>query len=45
MDGNRHEFIADDLALRRRVNVKVNVGADVVAYLEPREDGEYLVTV
>jgi len=46
VDGNVNiESIADDLALRgARGNIKVNVGADVVVYLEPRDDGEYLVT-
>lgn len=39
------ESITDDLALRGpRGNVKVNVGADVVVYLDPRGDGDYLVT-
>jgi len=39
------ESVSDDLALRgARGNIKVNVGADVVVYLEPRDDGEYLVT-
>ena len=39
------ESISDDLALRgARGNVRVNVGEDVVVYLEPRDDGEYLVT-
>lgn len=39
------ESIADDLALRGpRGNVKVNVGSDVVVYLDPRGDGDYLVT-
>src|SRR5215208_4713669 len=39
------DSVADDLALRgARGNVKVNVGEDVVVYLEPRDDGEYLVT-
>jgi Putative adhesin len=46
VDGNVNiESIADDLALRGPGgNVKVNVGSDVVVYLEPRDDGEYLVT-
>lgn len=46
VDGNVNiESVADDLALRGvRGNVKVNVGEDVVVYLEPRDDGEYLVT-
>lgn len=39
------DSIADDLALRgARGNIKVNVGEDVVVYLEPRDDGQYLVT-
>jgi hypothetical protein len=39
------DSVADDLALRgARGNIKVNVGEDVVVYLEPRDDGEYLVT-
>ena len=46
VDGNVNiESISDDLALRgARGNIKVNVGSDVVVYLEPRDDGEYLVT-
>lgn len=46
VDGNVNiESVADDLALRgARGNIKVNVGEDVVVYLEPRDDGEYLVT-
>lgn len=46
VDGNVNiESISDDLALRgARGNIKVNVGEDVVVYLEPRDDGEYLVT-
>jgi hypothetical protein len=46
VDGNINiETIADDLALRgARGNIKVNVGEDVVVYLEPRDDGQYLVT-
>ena len=46
VDGNvTIESISDDLALRgAHGNVKVNVGEDVVVYLEPRDDGEYLVT-
>ena len=46
VEGNVNiESISDDLALRgARGNVKVNVGEDVVVYLEPRDDGEYLVT-
>lgn len=39
------ESVSDDLALRgARGNIKVNVGEDVVVYLEPRDDGEYMVT-
>ena len=46
VDGNiTLESVADDLALRgARGNIKVNVAEDVVVYLEPREDGSYLVT-
>jgi hypothetical protein len=46
VDGNISiDSIADDLALRGgRGNIKVNVGEDVVIYLEPRDDGSYLVT-
>jgi hypothetical protein len=46
VDGNVNiESVADDLALRgARGDIKVNVGEDVVVYLEPREDGNYLVT-
>ena len=46
VDGNVNiESVADDLALRgAHGNIKVNVGEDVVVYLEPREDGQYLVT-
>lgn len=39
------DSVADDLALRgARGNIKVNVGEDVVVYLEPRADGEYSIT-
>ncbi len=39
------DSVADDLALRgARGNIRVNVGEDVVVYLEPRDDGNYLVT-
>ncbi|MCI0549806.1 MAG: DUF4097 domain-containing protein [Anaerolineae bacterium] len=39
------DSVADDLALRgARGNIKVNVGEDVVVYLEPRLDGEYSIT-
>jgi hypothetical protein len=46
VDGNiTLDSVADDLALRgARGNIKVNVGEDVVVYLEPRDDGNYLVT-
>jgi hypothetical protein len=38
------ESVADDLALRgARGNVNVNVGEDVVVYLEPKADGEYYI--
>jgi len=38
------ESVADDLALRgAHGNVNVNVGEDVVVYLEPKPDGEYYV--
>lgn len=38
------DSVADDLALRgARGNIKVNVGEDVVVYLEPGVDGEYSV--
>jgi hypothetical protein len=37
--------VADDLALRgARGDIKVNVGEDVVVYLEPKTDGEYSIT-
>lgn len=39
------DSVADDLALRgARGNIKVNVGEDVVVYLEPKPDAEYSVT-
>ena len=39
------DSVADDLALRgARGNVKVNVGEDVVVYLEPKADGNYSIT-
>ena len=39
------ESVANDLALRgARGNIKVNVGEDVVVYLEPKGDGEYSIT-
>jgi hypothetical protein len=46
VDGNiTLDSVADDLALRgARGNIKVNVAEDVVVYLEPRDDGQYLVT-
>jgi hypothetical protein len=38
------DSVADDLALRgARGNIKVNVGEDVVVYLEPKSDGEYSI--
>ena len=38
------DSVADDLALRgARGNIKVNVGNDVVVYLEPKADGAYAV--
>jgi hypothetical protein len=38
------DSVADDLALRgARGNIKVNVGEDVVVYLEPKPDGVYSV--
>jgi hypothetical protein len=45
VDGNvTLESVADDLALRgARGNIKVNVGDDVVVYLEPKADGAYAV--
>jgi hypothetical protein len=39
------ESVADDLALRgARGNVKVNVGEDVVVYLEPKAESAYSIT-
>ena len=39
------DSVADDLALRgARGNIKVNVGEDVVVYLEPKDDGAYSIT-
>jgi hypothetical protein len=39
------ESVADDLALRgARGNIKVNVGEDVVVYLDPKADGQYSIT-
>lgn len=38
------DSVADDLALRgARGNIKVNVGDDVVVYLEPKANGEYSI--
>lgn len=38
------DSVADDLALRgARGNIRVNVGEDVVVYLEPKADGEHSV--
>lgn len=38
------DSVADDLTLRgARGNIKVNVGEDVVVYLEPKADGEYSI--
>ena len=39
------DSVADDLALRgARGNIKVNVGEDVVVYLEPKNEGVYSIT-
>src|SRR5829696_6989051 len=39
------DSVANDLALRgARGNVKVNVGEDVVVYLEPKAEGAYSIT-
>jgi len=39
------ENVADDLALRGvQGNVNVNVGGDVIVYLDPKTDGNYSVT-
>ncbi len=39
------DSVADDLALRgARGNIKVNVGEDVVIYLEPKVDGDYSIS-
>ena len=45
VDGNvTIDSVADDLALRgARGNIKVNVGEDVVVYLEPKANGAYSV--
>jgi hypothetical protein len=38
------DSVSDDLALRgARGNIKVNVGEDVVVYLEPKADAEYSI--
>jgi SHOCT-like protein/putative adhesin len=46
VDGNvTLDSVADDLALRgARGDIKVNVGEDVVVYLEPKADGLYSIT-
>src|SRR5687767_231335 len=46
VEGNiTFDSVADDMALRgARGNVKVNVGEDVVVYLEPKADGAYSIT-
>ena len=39
------DSVADDLALRgTRGDIKVNVGEDVVIYLEPKAEGTYFIT-
>src|SRR6185503_5640647 len=45
VDGNvTFDSVAEDLALRgARGNIKVNVGDDVVVYLEPKANGAYAV--
>jgi hypothetical protein len=45
VDGNvMLDSVADDLALRgTRGNIKVNVGQDVVVYLEPKVNGAYSI--
>jgi hypothetical protein len=45
VDGNvTLESVSDDLALRgARGNIKVNVGEDVIVYLEPKPDGAYSI--
>ncbi len=45
VDGNVElDSVSDDLALRgARGNIKVNVGDDVVVYLEPKADAEYSI--
>lgn len=46
VEGNvTFDSVADDMALRgARGNIRVNVGEDVVVYLEPKADGAYSVT-
>jgi len=46
VEGNvTFDSVADDMALRgARGNVKVNVGEDVVVYLDPKADGAYSIT-
>lgn len=46
VEGNiTFDSVADDMALRgARGNVKVNVGEDVVVYLEPKAEGAYSIT-
>ena len=46
VEGNiTFDSVADDLALRgARGNIKVNVGEDVVVYLEPKAEGAYSIT-
>ena len=46
VEGNvTFDSVADDMALRgARGNVKVNVGEDVVVYMEPKADGVYSIT-
>ena len=45
VDGNvALDSVADDLALRgARGNIRVNVGEDVIVYLEPKTDGAYSI--
>ena len=45
VDGNVSlDSVADDLALRgARGNIKVNVGEDVIVYLDPKADGAYSI--
>lgn len=46
VDGNvTLDSVADDLALRgARGDIKVNVGEDVIVYLEPKADAEYSIS-